>query len=247
MNYDRPAHRIDNAIATPKPLSFKFPARSKIKFALVINNTLASFPALNALKVDLIETLDKGRRINPRRFDDLVEQITGQPAEAHVIVDTGSSAFVPLLHYMVSNEMLAILSQGGNQLVVHTVVPGGHALLETLHGAAQLVKQMDAARFVIWLNPFWGQVVGQVADNGRSFEQMNVNEATAKQPSKSLPFHHIYIGTSCCATRPRSQRTRAASASAHLKHVSRPSKRQRLSSKPSGSAQVVNRAPGRNA
>src|SRR5271157_5337303 len=155
-----------------------------------INNTLASFPALNAVKVDLIENSDKGRRINPRRFDDLVEQITGQPAEAHVIVDTGSSAFVPLLHYMVSNEVLAILSQGGNQLVVHTVVPGGHALLETLHGAVQLVKQMDAARFVIWLNPFWGQV----ADNGRSFEQMNVNEATAKQPSKSLPFHHIILG-----------------------------------------------------
>ena len=46
-----------------------------------INNTLASFPALNAVKVDLIENSDKGRRIDPRRFDDLVEQITGQPAE----------------------------------------------------------------------------------------------------------------------------------------------------------------------
>ena len=44
-----------------------------------INNTLANFPALNAVKVDLIENSDKGRRIDPRRFDDLVEQITGQP------------------------------------------------------------------------------------------------------------------------------------------------------------------------
>jgi hypothetical protein len=120
-----------------------------------INNTLANFPALNAVKVDLIETSDKGRRIDPRRFDDLVEQITGQPAEAHVIVETGSSAFVPLLHYMLSNEVQAILSQGGHQLMVHTIVTGGQALLDTLHGAAQLVKQMDAARFVIWLNPFW--------------------------------------------------------------------------------------------
>src|SRR5271167_734116 len=42
-----------------------------------INNTLANFPALNAVKVDLIENSDKGRRIDPRRFDDLVEQITG--------------------------------------------------------------------------------------------------------------------------------------------------------------------------
>src|SRR5271165_3612596 len=118
-----------------------------------INNTLASFPALNAVKVDLIENSDKGRRIDPRRFDDLVEQITGQPAEAHVIVDTGSSAFVPLLHYVLSNEVQAI------------------------HGAAQLVKQLDAARFVIWLNPFWGPV----ADNGRTFEQMNLYEAIKKR------------------------------------------------------------------
>jgi hypothetical protein len=27
-------------------------------------------------------------------------------------------------------------------------------LLDTLHGAAQLVKQLDDARFVVWLNPF---------------------------------------------------------------------------------------------
>ena len=50
-------------------------------------------------------------------------------------------------------------------------------MLDTLHGAAQLVKQMDAARFVIWLNPFWGPV----ADNGRTFEQMNLYEAIKKR------------------------------------------------------------------
>ena len=133
-----------------------------------VNSTLASFPALNAVKVDLIETLDKARRINPRRFDDLVEQIAGQPADAHVIVDTGSSSFVPLLHYVVTNEVPSILSQGGHELVVHTVVTGGQSLADTLTGAAQLVKQLDAARFVIWLNPFWGPV----AHDGKTFEQM---------------------------------------------------------------------------
>jgi hypothetical protein len=62
-------------------------------------------------------------------------------------------------------------------LVVHTIVTGGQALLDTLHGAAQLVKQLDAARFVIWLNPFWGPV----ADNGRTFEPMNLYEAIKKR------------------------------------------------------------------
>ena len=45
-----------------------------------INSTFASFAALTAAKVDLIDASDKGRRINPRRFDDLVEQIAGHPA-----------------------------------------------------------------------------------------------------------------------------------------------------------------------
>ena len=45
-------------------------------------------------------------------------------------------------------------SQGGHQLLVHTIVTDGQALVDTLHGAAQLVKQLEDARFVVWLNPF---------------------------------------------------------------------------------------------
>ncbi len=142
-----------------------------------VNSTLAGFPALNTTKLDLIESSDKGRRINPRRFDDLVEQVTSQPAESHVIVDTGSSAFVPLLHYVVSNEVPTVLSNAGHELVVHTVVTGGQALLDTLHGAAQLVKQLDDARFVVWLNPFWGPI----ADDGKSFEQMRIYQDIKKR------------------------------------------------------------------
>jgi CO dehydrogenase nickel-insertion accessory protein CooC1 len=62
-----------------------------------VNSTLAGFAGLQVTKVDLIETTEKGRRINPRRFDDLVEKIAGQPPESHIIVGTGSSALVPLV------------------------------------------------------------------------------------------------------------------------------------------------------
>jgi hypothetical protein len=44
-------------------------------------------------------------------------------------------SFVTLVHYVVTNEVPSILSQGGHQLVVHTVVAGGQALVDTLHGA----------------------------------------------------------------------------------------------------------------
>ena len=142
-----------------------------------LNQTLAGFAALGVTKVDLMETTEKGRRINPRRFDDLVEQIAFQPGESHVIVDTGSSSFVALVHYLVSNDVAAVLSQTGHELVVHTVVTGGQALLDTLHGVAQLVKQLDSVRFVVWLNPFWGPI----ADDGKSFEQMKTYQEIKKR------------------------------------------------------------------
>ena len=78
---------------------------------------------------------------------------------------------------VVTNEAPSILSQGGHQLVVHTIVTGGQALVDTLHGAAQLVKQLEDARFVVWLNPFWGPV----ALDGKTFEQMKVYQDIKKR------------------------------------------------------------------
>src|SRR4029077_1387710 len=131
-----------------------------------LNQTLGGFASLDVKKVDFLENTEKGRRINPRRFDDLVEQIANQPAGSHIIVDTGSSAFVALVHYLVTHEALTVLSKMGHEVVVHTIVTGGQALLDTLHGAAQLIKQLEGVRFVVWLNPFWGPV----SEDGKSFE-----------------------------------------------------------------------------
>jgi hypothetical protein len=83
---------------------------------------------------------------------------------------------VALVHYLVSNDVPAVLSQAGHELVVHTVVTGGQALLDTLHGVAQLVKQLDNVRFVVWLNPFWGPV----AEDGKTFEQMKTYQDIKK-------------------------------------------------------------------
>ena len=67
--------------------------------------------------------------------------------------------------------------KAGHELVVHTVVTGGQALLDTLHGTAQLIKQLDDARFVVWLNPFWGPI----ADDGKTFEQMKIYQDIKKR------------------------------------------------------------------
>jgi hypothetical protein len=78
---------------------------------------------------------------------------------------------------VVTNDMPAVPSQVGHELVVHTVVTGGQALLDTLNGVSQLVRQLDGVRFVVWLNPFWGPI----ADDGKTFEQMKTYQDVKKR------------------------------------------------------------------
>ena len=62
----------------------------------------------------------------------------------------------------------------GHELVVHTVITGGQALVDTLSGFAQLASQFPAeARFVVWLNPYWGPIEHE----GKTFEQLKAYTA----------------------------------------------------------------------
>ena len=60
-------------------------------------------------------------------------------------------------------------------VLIHTVVTGGQALLETLHGLNELVRQAPAdegGRIVCWLNEYFGPI----EVDGKTFEQMQVYE-----------------------------------------------------------------------
>ncbi len=57
----------------------------------------------------------------------------------------------------------------GHELIVHTVITGSQALLDTLNGFVHLIKQFPKeALFVVWLNPYWGEI----SMNGKQFEKM---------------------------------------------------------------------------
>ncbi|HHS8051784.1 TPA: conjugal transfer protein TraL, partial [Legionella pneumophila] len=92
-----------------------------------------------------------------------------------VIIDNGASSFVPLSHYLLTNQVPTLLKGLGHELIIHTVITGGQALLDTTHGFSQLVNQFPQdVRFVVWLNPYWGKIESE----GRSFEQMRVYKET---------------------------------------------------------------------
>jgi hypothetical protein len=128
-----------------------------------VNATFHGYKALNVKRLQIMEADE----INPRSFDTLVEMIA--EAKGDVIIDNGASSFVPLSHFLISNQVPALLADMGHELVVHTVVTGGQALLDTVSGFNQLVSQFPGeALFVVWLNPFWGPIEHE----GKGFEQM---------------------------------------------------------------------------
>lgn len=128
----------------------------------------ATFHNYGGLKVQHLGIME-GDEINPRKFDALIELVA--ESEVPVVIDNGASSFVPLAHYLISNDVPAMLQDMGHELVVHTVITGGQALVDTINGFSQLVSQFpDEARFVVWLNPYWGPIEHE----GKDFENFKV-------------------------------------------------------------------------
>ena len=111
-----------------------------------MNATFEGYQALDVKRLQIMQ----GDEINARLFDALIELITTSTHD--VIIDNGASSFVQLSHYLISNQVPALLADMGHELVVHTVITGGQALLDTVNGFAQLAGQFpDPAVFVVWL------------------------------------------------------------------------------------------------
>ncbi|EDD8358804.1 conjugal transfer protein TraL [Salmonella enterica subsp. enterica serovar Enteritidis] len=128
-----------------------------------VNATFEGYKALNVRRLNIMD----GDEINSRNFDTLVELVAA--AKDDVVIDNGASSFVPLSHYLISNQVPALLADMGHELVIHTVITGGQALLDTVSGFAQLAGQFPAeAPFVVWLNPYWGPIEHE----GKGFEQL---------------------------------------------------------------------------
>ncbi len=128
-----------------------------------VNATFHGYKALDVKRIHIMEDDE----INPRRFDALIDLISDSTEDA--VIDNGASSFVPLSHYLISNQVPGLLMEMGHELIVHTVITGGQALLDTVSGFAHVTSQFpDRTLFVAWLNPYWGPIEHE----GKTFEQM---------------------------------------------------------------------------
>ncbi len=123
-----------------------------------VNTTFAGYKALNA---DVIEIME-GDDINQRCFDKLMDRIEILPKDdsAQMVVDNGAATFVPLGSYMAENDVTDyIRDETPHRLRLHSVVTGGQAMRDTLEGLKTILTAFPDTPVVLWLNPYFGNIV----------------------------------------------------------------------------------------
>jgi hypothetical protein len=129
-----------------------------------VNQTFGQYSALH---VSHLKLLSEGR-IDPRAFDSLMDRLLTE--RGIFVVDSGASTFIPLWHYILENEVIKVLRDAGRRLVVHSVITGGQALVDTLSGFGELAHTTPDRNIVIWVNEYFGPV----QDDGKRFIEMKV-------------------------------------------------------------------------
>lgn len=130
-----------------------------------VNATFTAFKALDVTRIEIMS----GDEINARAFDQLIEMIIAHDGD--VVVDNGASSFIPLASYMLQNDVAGLLESMDRKLVIHTIITGGQAVLDTLNGFSAVMSQFpDGPEFVVWLNPFFGPI----EVDGKPFQKMKV-------------------------------------------------------------------------
>lgn len=131
-----------------------------------VNATFAGYTAFPVKRMELL----KENTIDEREFDRLMEMIT-ENQNAEIVIDNGSSSFIPLSSYLIENEAIEMLQKMGHSVFIHPVVTGGQSLLDTLSGFDSLARQFpDSAEIVVWLNQYFGAIEKE----GKPFDKMKV-------------------------------------------------------------------------
>ena len=121
-----------------------------------INQTFSRFKALDVTHLKLSDGKDD--EIDPRKFDALMERILEAPDDAVFVIDNGSSSYLPIISYMVENNVISILRENGHQVIFHAVLVGGQAYDDTVDGLAKLFDYFSNCDVVVWLNEYFGPV-----------------------------------------------------------------------------------------
>lgn len=115
------------------------------------NNTLSSY---KALPVSVIKVLNKSKIVDKSNFDGFIEDFLN--SSEPMLVDTGSSDYLPINSHLIQNEIPEIFEEEGKQLLIHCPINFGKAKDETIHCLVNLLTNYPNTPVVIWENEFFG-------------------------------------------------------------------------------------------
>jgi hypothetical protein len=129
----------------------------------------ASFSSLSSLPSDRISIFNRNK-VDTQALDVFTERLLTE--DAHFVIDNGASSFVPVSHYLLENDVSAMLVEEGRLPVVHVMVTGGPSMLDTMKGLSSILEDFPSTvRIVVWLNEFFGPVMNA---NGKGFEDLPI-------------------------------------------------------------------------
>jgi hypothetical protein len=133
-----------------------------------VNGSFSAIRALGARHVGLLA----GDRVDVDALDDLVERVMTE--DTHFVIDNGAASFVPLSRYLIEHDIAGLIADAGKRAVVHTILIGGPAMLDTAKALEAVIEQFPpSVELIVWLNEFFGPIV---TDAGETFEQTPLYE-----------------------------------------------------------------------
>jgi hypothetical protein len=136
------------------------------------NASFARYPDMDVSIIQLMNGVD----IDVRGFDRLINEICYLPDDCHAVVDNGTSSYIAFCAYMVENDTLTMLKDMGHRILLHSVITGGAAMVDTCANLQNLFDNFPGFPVIAWLNPKDGEIVSQGKDFS-GFKVFEENEA----------------------------------------------------------------------
>src|SRR5471030_1118744 len=104
--------------------------------------------------------MTESMNIDKSKFDAMIEELIDHRGDS--VVDNGASSFLPMMAYILENDVINFLVSSGKKVVFHAVLVGGIGLPETMRGLDALART-KLAPIVIWEN----EIHGPIERNGK--------------------------------------------------------------------------------
>lgn len=149
-----------------------------------VNHTFSQYKALNVMECNIYNP--ETSFIDETVIEEMAEFIYKSNNE-HIVIDNGASSFVPLLQYLVDNEIIPLLREAGHNVYIHTIITGGQGIEDTAGGLRTIINSFNDVNILVWLN----YKFGEIHIDGKDFTDWGVYTTNKERINAIIPldFH----------------------------------------------------------